>query len=160
MKRRYTTEDFRTSVALLRKAFPKVALTTDIIVGFPGETNEEFEKTYEFLSEIKFYKMHIFKYSPRRGTIAENLPNQVDGNIKEERSRRLIELSDNNENGYNQELIGKSVDVLFEEREGKYFKGHTTNYVLVKVETKENLENQILPVEIIETKNLETIGKI
>ena len=104
--------------------------------------------------------MHIFKYSPRRGTIAENLPNQVDGNIKEERSRRLIELSDNNENGYNQELIGKSVDVLFEEREGKYFKGHTTNYVLVKVETEENLENQILPVEILETKNLETIGKI
>ncbi len=160
MKRRYTTEDFRKSVTLLRKAFPKVALTTDIIVGFPGETDADFEKTYEFLSEIKFYKMHVFKYSPRRGTIAENLPNQVDGNIKEERSRRLIELSDNNENGYNQELIGKSVDVLFEEREGKYFKGHTTNYVLVKVETKENLENQILPVEIIESKNLETIGKI
>jgi len=160
MKRRYTTEDFRNSVTLLRKAFPKVALTTDIIVGFPGETDEEFEKTYEFLSEIKFYKMHVFKYSPRRGTVAEKLPNQVDGNIKEERSRRLIELSDNNENGYNQELIGKKVDVLFEEREGKYFKGHTTNYVLVKVETKENLENQILPVEIIETKNLETIGKI
>lgn len=160
MKRRYTTEDFRNSVTLLRKAFPKVALTTDIIVGFPGETDEEFEKTYEFLSEIKFYKMHVFKYSPRRGTIAENLPNQVDGNIKEERSRRLIELSDNNENGYNQELIGKKVDVLFEERESKYFKGHTTNYVLVKVATQENLENQILPVEIIETKNLETIGKI
>ena len=160
MKRRYTTEDFRNSVTLLRKAFPKVALTTDVIVGFPGETDEEFEKTYEFLSEIKFYKMHVFKYSPRRGTVAEKLPNQVDGNIKEERSRRLIELSDNNENGYNQELIGKSVDVLFEEREGKYFKGHTTNYVLVKVETKENLENQILPVEIIESKNLETIGKI
>ena len=160
MKRRYTTEDFRNSVTLLRKAFPKVALTTDIIVGFPGETDEEFEKTYKFLDEIKFYKMHIFKYSPRRGTVAENLPNQVDGSIKEERSRRLIELSDKNENDYNQELVGKSIDILFEEREGKYFKGHSTNYVLVKVETKEDLENQILPVEILETKNLETIGKI
>ncbi len=160
MKRRYTTEDFRNAVTLLRKAFPKVALTTDIIVGFPGETDAEFEKTYKFLDEIKFYKMHIFKYSPRRGTIAENLPNQIDGTIKEERSKKLIELSDKNENDYNKELIGKSIDILFEEREGKYFKGHSTNYVLVKVETKENLENRILPVEILDTKNLETIGKI
>jgi len=160
MKRRYTTEDFRNSVALLRKAFPKVALTTDIIVGFPGETDEEFEKTYKFLDEIKFYKMHVFKYSPRRGTIAENLPNQVDGSIKEERSRRLIEMSDKNENEYNEELVGKTIDILFEEREGKYFKGHSTNYVSVKVETKEDLENQILPVEILEAKSLETIGKI
>ncbi len=160
MKRRYTTEDFRNSVTLLRKAFPKVALTTDIIVGFPGETDEEFEKTYKFLDEIKFYKMHIFKYSPRRGTVAEKLPNQVDGSIKEERSRRLIEMSDKNENEYNEELVGKTIDVLFEEREGKYFKGHSTNYVSVKVETKEDLENQILPVEILEVKNLETIGKI
>ena len=160
MKRRYTTEDFRNSVALLRKAFPKVALTTDIIVGFPGETDEEFEKTYKFLDEIKFYKMHVFKYSPRRGTIAENLPNQVDGSIKEERSRRLIEMSDKNENEYNEELVGKTIDILFEEIEGKYFKGHSTNYVSVKVETKEDLENQILPVEILEAKSLETIGKI
>ena len=160
MKRRYTTEDFRNSVALLRKAFPKVALTTDIIVGFPGETDEEFEKTYKFLDEIKFYKMHVFKYSPRRGTIAEKLPNQVDGSIKEERSRRLIEMSDKNENEYNEELVGKTIDILFEEREGKYFKGHSTNYVSVKVETKEDLENQILPVEILEAKSLENIGKI
>ena len=143
MNRKYTTDQFRHVVELLRNAYPEVHLTTDVIVGFPGETEEEFNKTYEFLKEIKFYKMHVFKYSPRSGTVAAKMPNQIDGNVKEERSNKLIELSDKNEKEYNQQYIGKEVEVLLEEREGEYLKGHTTNYMVVKMKTNENLENTI-----------------
>ena len=107
MNRRYTTGQFKEIVKILRKTYDDVNLTTDIIVGFPGETEEEFNKTYQFLEEIKFYKMHVFKYSPRKGTKAAVMPNQIVGNIKEERSKRLIELSDKNEMEYNESYIGK-----------------------------------------------------
>lgn len=148
MNRKYTTDQFRHVVELLRNAYPEVHLTTDVIVGFPGETEEEFNKTYEFLKEIKFYKMHVFKYSPRSGTVAAKMPNQIDGNIKEERSNKLIELSDENEKEYNQKYIGKEVEVLLEEREGECLKGHTTNYMVVKMKTNENLENTIQKVTV------------
>ena len=147
MNRKYTTEEFRIVVKLLRKYFENVLLTTDIIVGFPGETEEEFEKTYNFLDEIKFYKMHVFKYSPRKGTVAAKMKEQIDGNIKEERSKKLIEMSNKNENEYNNTYIGKKVKVLFEERDGEYMKGHTTNYIMVKEKIEKNLENKIVEVE-------------
>ena len=162
MNRRYTTEEFEKGVQLLRKTYPNVALTTDIIVGFPGETEEEFNATYEFLERIKFYKMHVFKYSQRRGTRAAVMPNQIDGNIKEERSRKLIELSDKNEMEYNKEYIGKGVEVLFEEphmENGKRFmKGHTTNYLVVKMETEEELENRLEKVRVVGLDGLELVG--
>lgn len=163
MNRKYTAETFEKEVNLLRKTFPDVALTTDVIVGFPGETEEEFNETYKFLEDINFYKIHVFKYSPRRGTVAEKMQNQIDGNIKEIRSNKLIELSDKNQNNYNEKNIGKQVKVLFEEYENGYFKGHTTNYMEVKVkrDEEENLVDKIVPIEIVdndrETKEL--IGK-
>ena len=128
MNRKYTTQIHRDAVATLRKYYPEASFTTDVIVGFPGETDEEFAKTYEFLKEIDFYRLHVFKYSPRRGTVAEKMPNQIDGNKKEERSDKLIELSNSTENKHNQSYIGKTVKVLFEEFEDGFFKGHTTNY--------------------------------
>ena len=151
--------------SLLRKAYPNVALTTDIIVGFPGETEEEFNTTYQFLKRIKFYKTHIFKYSQRKGTRAAVMPNQVDGNIKEERSRKLIALSDENEREYNQKYIGKEVEVLFEEPHiengKKYMKGHTTNYIVVKVEGEDQkLENEIKKVKIVDLDGIELVGKL
>lgn len=133
MNRKYTTSGYKEATDILRQHYPNVSFTTDVIVGFPGETDEEFDKTYEFLKSIDFYRMHIFKYSPRRGTVAEKMPNQVDGNIKEKRSNKLIELSNQNENKHNKEYIGKKVKVLFEEYEEGFFKGHTTNYIMVKV---------------------------
>ena len=160
MNRRYTVEEFEESVKLLREHFENVNLTTDIIVGFPGETDEEFEKTYKFLKKIRFYKMHVFKYSPRKGTIAEKMPEQVDGTIKEERSQRLIELSDNNQLEINRSYIGKELSVLFEEKVGGYYIGHSDNYIEVKVETKEELENKIINVKISETTGIETLGVI
>ena len=163
MNRKYTTARYKESTEILRKYYPNANFTTDVIVGFPGETNEEFNQTYKFLKEIGFYKMHIFKYSPRKGTVAEKLPNQVDGNIKEERSRKLIELSNNMQNEKNSQYIGKTVKVLFEEYENEYYKGHTTNYMVVKVQTKEQegFIDNIKDVEITEndTQTEELIGK-
>lgn len=146
MNRRYTTEQFKEIVRLLRKAYEDVNLTTDIIVGFPGETDEEFNKTYQFLKEIKFYKMHVFKYSPRKGTKAAVMLNQINGDIKEERSKKLIELSDRNEIEYNKSYIGKNVEVLFEEEKDGMYKGHTQNYIMVYCQSKENLDNKIMDV--------------
>ena len=154
INRRYTIEEFEDIVNRLRRYYTDVILTTDIIVGFPEETDNEFNETYEFLNKIKFYKMHIFKYSPRKGTKAEKMKNQISGDIKEIRSKKLLELSDKNENEYLDEYIGKEVDVLFEEKEGEYFKGHTSNYIMVKYKTSENLENKIIKVKITDKSNL------
>lgn len=153
MNRRYTTEEFKEVTKRLRTKLPNAALTTDIIVGFPGETEEEFNMTYEFLKEIAFYKMHVFKYSQRKGTKAAVMPNQIDGKVKEERSKKLIELSNENEYNYNKKYIGREVEVLFEEREGEYLKGHTTNYIVVKHKTdKDDLINKIVKVRVSEAK--------
>ena len=146
MNRKYTTKEFKEVVDRLRENFQNVNLTTDIIVGFPGETEEEFNQTYEFLKEICFYKMHVFKYSKRDGTVASKMPNQVDGNIKENRSKKLIELSNRNQLAYNENYIGKNLEVLFEEKQGEFFVGHTKNYIVAKVKTDKNIENQIITV--------------
>ena len=153
MNRKYTTARYKEATDILRKYYPNVSITTDVIVGFPGETDEEFNRTYEFLKSVDFYRMHIFKYSPRRGTVAEKMPKQVDGNIKEERSSNLIELSNNNENRHNKEYIGKTVNVLFEEYENGAYKGHTTNYMMVEVpeKNKKDVINHIEKIKIIDT---------
>lgn len=160
MNRKYTTEIFEKGVEILRNTYPNVHLTTDIIVGFPGETEEEFQTTYEFLKKIQFYKMHVFKYSPRKGTVAAKMPNQIDGNKKEERSNLLIELSNKNELAYNQAYLGKTAQVLLEDREKEYIKGHTTNYMVVKVKTEKELENTIQNVKITKLDGMELIGEI
>ena len=148
MNRRYTTAEFEHVVERLRRAYQDVILTTDIIVGFPGEIEEEFACTYEFLKKIKFYKMHVFPYSIRKGTKAAEMPNQIDGSEKEKRSKILIELSNKNELEYNKSYIGKTVEVLIEEDS----KGHTANYILVKAEGTENIDNQIVKIKIIDAK--------
>ena len=159
MNRRYTCDEFEQGTKLLRQAFPNAALTTDVIVGFPGETDEEFNKTYEFLKRIAFYKMHVFKYSQRKGTKAAVMPNQVDGTIKDKRSKALLELSDENEEMYNSKYVGKTVEVLFEEKDGDFYKGHTTNYIEVFAKG-ENLENKIATVQVTESNKENLVGDI
>lgn len=159
MNRKYTTQEFENGVKLLRKKFPEVALTTDIIVGFPGETEEEFNTTYKFLSKIKFSKMHVFKYSQRKGTVAAKMKNQVNPQIKEERSNKLIELSNKNEIEFLDDNLGKELEVLFETKtQNGYTEGHTTNYITVKSKG-ENLENTIKRVKISKRENLELIAE-
>ena len=160
MNRKYTIEEFEKGVKLLRNKFLNVALTTDIIVGFPGETEEEFEKTYKFLKNIKFSKMHIFKYSQRKGTVAAKMKEQISPEIKEKRSNKLIELSNKNEIEFLNQYINQNLEVLFETKtEGDYTEGHTTNYITVKVKA-ENIENSIENVKIIKREDMELIGNI
>lgn len=158
MNRRYTVEEFEEVTKRLRNAYENVILTTDIIVGFPGETEEEFEKTYNFLSKIKFYKMHIFKYSIRKGTKAAEMKNQISGKIKELRSKRLLELSDKNEKEFLNTYVGQNVNVLFEEKINGRYKGHTENYIMVNVESDEDLSNKIVNVYVEGVNGLELTG--
>ena len=160
MNRRYTAEEFEEVTKRLRKAYSDVILTTDIIVGFPGETDEEFEETFNFLKKIKFFKMHVFKYSIRNGTKAATMPNQVPGDIKELRSKRLLALSDENELEYIKNYIGKEVKVLFEEKDSEYYKGHTANYIMLKVKSPIDITEQMLTVKIKNVQGLELEGDV
>ena len=132
MNRRYTAKEYEESVNMLRKTLLDVSISTDVIVGFPGETEEEFNETYEYLKKIHLTKTHVFKYSPRKGTKAADMPNQVDGNIKDIRSKALIELSDKNEYDFNKKFIGRVMDVLIEKEikdKPDFYEGYTRNYI-------------------------------
>lgn len=163
MNRRYNTEQFKIVVNLIRNTYKDAILTADVIVGFPGETEEEFEKTYKFLENVKFYKTHVFKYSPRKGTKAAVMENQIDGNIKEQRSKKLIELSNNFEKEYNESYIGKTVEVLWEEEKEGIYKGHTQNYLLAYYKPEKvdmNLENKITKANCISAESDHIIVEI
>ncbi len=160
MNRRYKIEEFKNITNMIRNTYKDSILTTDIIVGFPGETEEEFNITLENLKEINFYKMHVFKYSPRKGTKAAIMENQISGEIKEKRSKILLELSNNNEIKYQKEYIGKTEKVLFEEEKNGMYIGHTANYLMVKVKSDKCITNEILNVKLVDEENLELIGEL
>lgn len=154
MNRRYTTEEYKTIVDRLRENIPNVAITTDVIVGFPGETNDEFNKTYEFLRDIELSQMHIFKYSPRKGTPAATMENQIDPQMKQFRSDKLLNLSKENFNKFADKFIGQEMDVLFEQNlvDDKY-EGLTPNYIRVVVQSEKDIQGEILKVKITDVKN-------
>ena len=148
MNRKYTTKEYERGCELLRKYFVHPAITTDVIVGFPGETEEEFEQTKAYLEHIHFYEMHIFKYSKRKATRAAVMPDQIDEQIKAARSEKLIALGHDMSKEFRKFYIGKNEEVLFEEKavigDKEYFVGYTKEYVKVAKKTAENLENQIV----------------
>nr|WP_305181990.1 MiaB/RimO family radical SAM methylthiotransferase [uncultured Schaedlerella sp.] len=154
MNRRYTAAEYLEKCALLRKYFRNPALTTDVIVGFPGETEEEFAASMEFVDQVDFYETHIFKYSRREGTRAAAMADQVPEPVKAERSRRMIELGKRKQATYERSFLGKEVEVLVEERmtEGgrEYQVGHTREYLKIALEAEENLQNQIRKIRINE----------
>ncbi len=163
MNRKYTAQEYKDVVENLRKYMKDVSITTDIIVGFPGESNVEFEATYEFLKGIKLSKMHIFKYSKRTGTKAAEMPFQVDGLIKEERSKKLIELNNALEVEFMEKFLGREMRVLYEEaisgKENTYV-GYTENYIKVITESDENLEGKIVPTKLVAVKQENMVGII
>lgn len=148
MNRKYTTKEYERGCELLRKYFVHPAITTDVIVGFPSETEEEFEQTKAYLEHIHFYEMHIFKYSKRKGTLAAVMPDQIDEQVKAARSEKLIALGHDMSKEFRKFYIGKNEEVLFEEKavigDKEYFVGYTKEYVKVAKKTDENLENQIV----------------
>ena len=151
MNRRYSSKKYEEIVNLLRDKIKDVSITTDVIVGFPGEIDEEFNETYEFLKRIKLTKTHIFKYSQRTGTKAYSMENQVDGTAKDKRSKILIELNKVNEENFIKSYIGKTLDVLFEEKYSKeenYYVGYTKNYIRVIAKADCDISSKILNVKI------------
>ena len=152
MNRRYTAEEYYEKCELLREVFDHPALTTDVIVGFPGETEEEFRESKAFLEKVNFYETHIFKYSRRQGTKAAEMKDQVSEPVKTERSNQLIALGKVNKKAFEDRLIGQTVEVLMEEeiqRDSETWQiGHTREYVKVGRKTEENLANQLINVEI------------
>ena len=152
MNRRYTAEEYYEKCELLREVFAHPALTTDVIVGFPGETEEEFRESKAFLEKVNFYETHIFKYSRLRGTKAAEMKDQVPEPVKTERSNQLIALGKVNKKAFEDRLIGQTVEVLMEEeiqRDSETWQiGHTREYVKVGRKTEENLANQLINVEI------------
>lgn len=152
MNRRYTAEEYYEKCELLRKYFKNPALTTDVIVGFPGETEEEFEESMRFVDKVNFYETHIFKYSRRAGTKADVMPNQVPEEIKTKRSNILLEMNQKKMAAYEEALLGTVQEVLMEEaieRNGEIYQvGHTKEYVKIALKSDDNLSNQLVFVEL------------
>jgi len=151
MRRRYTTEEYTKLVGKLRSLFPNVGITTDIMVGFPGETDQDFEDSKSFVEEMRFSQLHVFRYSPRRNTPAADYLNQISPQISAERSKRMIDLGNKLSATFREQMIGETVNVLFENRrndEDKLLTGFSGNYLRVAVNAPDTAINQILPITL------------
>ena len=161
MNRKYTSAEYLEGCRLLREEFKDAAITTDVIAGFPGETEEEHRQTMEFVKKVAFAEMHVFKYSVRKGTVAAGMDGQVDAGVKTIRSSQLIELEESMRKEYRKRFIGREAEVLFEEEENidgtTYFIGYTREYVKVAVKSEEPLENKMIKVKIKENYNHEIL---
>lgn len=154
MNRKYTTAEYKNNVGIIRKYMPEAGITTDIIVGFPGETEEEFNETLEFVKDIKFSRIHVFKYSVREGTKAAEMSNQVNDSIKAQRSKILIDLADSISNEFMKQFIGRKMPILVEtEKKENLFEGYTTNYLKVLLKNDINIKNKIVDVPIKGVRN-------
>ena len=161
MNRKYSTDEYYKIVDGLRKHFPEVAITTDIMVGFPGETDEEFEKTCAFVEKVSFADAHIFQYSPRPGTPAAKFDNQVSPDVKETRSKKIMEICQKSKRDFMEQFLGETKEVLFEQPvKGGYFEGKTANYQNVLIKTSEDLAGQYKNVLLKEIKGDNFIGEI
>lgn len=152
MNRKYDTKYFKEKIDKIRKIRPDISITTDVITGFPGETEDLFNETYDFIESVKFTKLHVFPYSRRKGTKADLMPDQVNEQEKKERVKKLISLSNKLENEYLKKYLDCEVEVLIEKSEDGYAKGHTGNYLLVQI-PREVEENQIVNVKIKRIKD-------
>ena len=160
MNRHYTTDKYLEIVNGLRDAFSECAITTDIMVGFPGETDEEFDKTAEFVKKADFAEAHVFMYSQRKGTPAAKRPDQIAPQIKEERSKKIIELTNQSRDKFLSQFVGQVKEVLFEQIVGGYFEGKTANYITVRIKTNENLQGLYKNVLFEELKDGVIYGTI
>lgn len=148
MNRKYTTVEYLEKINKIRSYLPNIAFTTDVIVGFPGETDEEFEETYNFIKQVNYSELHVFPYSPRKNTPAAKMKDQVNDQIKHERANRLLQLSKELNHEFALKQIGKTLKVLFEKRDGEYLIGHAGDYLKVKVKTADNLIGEIVTIKI------------
>jgi len=152
MKRHYDTSQYQAAVSLIRSVVPDAAITTDIIAGFPGETEAEFDEGYQFCNQIGFARIHVFPYSIREGTEAAVMPGQVTNKVKKQRNQRLLVLAKECATNFNQSFSGSTMSVLWEQNSGDIWSGHTGNYIKVYTRSNEDLSNQILPTKLIEVR--------
>ena len=157
MNRKYNAEQYAEACERLRNAFPNVAITTDIIVGFPDETEEDFKESLAFAERMKLDKIHTFPYSTKKGTPAAKMKNQISGDVKSQRSKEMIALSDKMNIDFLNNNIGKTVPVLFEDMENGFWQGHTTNYIKVLAKSDENLNNKIVDVKLDKIHGVEIV---
>jgi len=152
MKRRYSADEYQRAVSLIRALVPEVAITTDIIVGFPGETDEEFEQSYNLCQQTAFARIHVFTYSPRQGTQAAQLPQQVADKTKKQRRQKMLALAKESAQNFSQRFLGKTMPVLWEKQSDELWSGYTDNYIKVYTKSDKDLTNQLLPVKLIEVR--------
>ena len=160
MNRHYTTAEFASKLKELKEKLPTLSVTTDVIVGFPGESEEEFSQTYQWIKDMHFNQLHVFPYSLRKGTPAAKMKDQIDGDIKHQRVKALMELSHQLQSEFASVQIGKVLDVLIEERHGDYMVGHASNYLKVNVDLPDSSIGHIYQVKIISQKDTELIGSV
>ena len=160
MNRHYTSHDYETAVNRLREAFADTAVTTDIIVGFPGETDADFSESLSFAQKIQFAKIHVFPFSPRKGTRAYEMPEQVVTEVKKERCAQMLQVAHCSEQRFLQSLIGQSVEVLMEQRKDSQYVGYTANYAEVRLESKQDLRNQFVWVEVCAAEDGYCVGRL
>lgn len=160
MNRKYTSKEYFAATEKLKNIFENISLTTDIIVGFPGETDNDFKQTCDFAKQIGFSKIHVFPFSPRKNTRAYNFSNKIDGSVKKIRTAELISLSQELSNQYIKKFIGKKLSLLVEEKSNNKFIGYTENYIKVATKNHHNLINKIVEVNITGVNNNYALGKI
>ena len=160
MNRTYTTSEFEEKLNALKKGLPSLSVTTDVIVGFPGETEEDFMTTYNWIKKNHFNQLHVFPYSPRKNTPAEKFKEQVPGDVKKDRVRRLMALSDELRTEFASWQMGKDLEVLNEEKKDGYMQGHASNYLLVKVKDPAIHEGDIHTVKITDRIGYDLVGEL
>jgi threonylcarbamoyladenosine tRNA methylthiotransferase MtaB len=152
MKRHYSVSHYEQSVSLIRTLLPEAAITTDIMVGFPGETDGEFEESYVFCRRVEFARIHVFSYSPRQGTQAAQMPHQVSDKVKRERSQKMLALAKESAQNFSRRFLGRTMPVLFEQQSNSVWSGHTANYIKVYTKTTADLTNKLLPLKLAEVR--------
>ena len=157
MNRRYTSKEYFEACQKLREAFEDVAITTDIIVGFPTESEENFKESYDFAKEVKLSQIHVFPYSPKEGTVAAKIRPQVEPEVKNERSQKMLELAEKLNREFREKYLNKDVDVLFEREENGFYEGHTRNYIKVLCKAEKDLTNQIVKVKLTKVNDDDTM---
>ncbi len=159
MNRPYSLADYARAVQSVREAVPALALTTYVMVGFPGESNREFEESYHFCERMDFAGMHVFPYSARPGTSASEMPGQIDDGVKKERLRRILTLAQRSAHHFRSQFLGQTMNVLWEGRStGATWDGLTGNYIRVSARSDEDLSNRMLPVKLTAEKGHGLVG--
>ncbi|MGB2827864.1 MAG: tRNA (N(6)-L-threonylcarbamoyladenosine(37)-C(2))-methylthiotransferase MtaB [Dehalococcoidales bacterium] len=148
MKRRYTSAEYRRVVALIREIVPDAAITTDVITGFPGETEAEFEESHNFCQQMSFARIHVFPYSRRPGTEAAGMSEQVLEGVKKERVQKTLALAEESARSFQERFLGRTMPVLWEQKSGDVWSGYTGNYIRVYIKSHEDLTNQLMPVKL------------